>query len=166
MPSTSRKRTSPGASRRKSQEQQDPLAKLPEDIQQKIHDILKDLEASKSGAKSPDKQAKYMLTRLENDLSLHHVDPDLIRQAITNDEHHLERLISDAYCQTQRAYRVFELLDTSDKGVVVVQDLQRVCVEVEQNLELDDLEEMINQYAEDGLLTKEALVKIARQVGL
>ncbi|GKY92686.1 hypothetical protein MPSEU_000238700 [Mayamaea pseudoterrestris] len=168
MPTKSIKRKSPGAS--KSQKQQAPtLEDLPNDVQQQIqHVILQTMDISSKRGVDIDKQVKTLLKRLRKDLGLSHLNPESIRQGLADEASApaLERLIADAYRQTQRAHRVFRLLDTADKGVVIVEDLQRVCQELDQNLEEDELDEMINQYAQDGLLTKDDLVKIARQVGL
>jgi hypothetical protein len=168
MPPKSRKRKSPGATSRTTKAKQEvaPLESLPDDVHQKVQRILTDWNSKKDG-KTLEKQAKSLCKNLERELELAHVDRASVLQALSDDTTTtLEQLISDAYRQTQRAHRVFELLDTAGKGLVVMEDLQSACQRLGQELDADELEEMINQYAEDGLLTKDDFVKIARQVGL
>lgn len=73
------------------------------------------------------------------------------------------------YGQTERAKKVFQLLDDAGKGVIVVEDLQRVVNEfLDENLDADDLFEMIDvvDQSGNGLLSQDDLVQVARLIGL
>lgn len=70
--------------------------------------------------------------------------------------------------QTDAAHRAFELIDQDGKGVVVLEDLQRVAQELGEDMSTEELEEMI-QLADrsgDGLLTAQDFVRVARKVNL
>lgn len=90
----------------------------------------------------------------------------------------LHDVIRVAFQRQQRADTAFDLLDGAGKGVVVVQDLQRVAAEFlndhpddnDNPVNDDDLLEMM-QFADtstsgDGLLTKSDFYRLARQINL
>ena len=105
-----------------------------------------------------------------------HVDEDTILNCCGDDYDSLEQLAVQLHVQTERARQVFHLLDSVGKGVVVVEDLQRVVTEVfdtnnndgNSSIEEDDLNEMIQEFDKSGagLLTEDDLILIARKVGL
>jgi centrin-1 len=70
--------------------------------------------------------------------------------------------------QTDKAHNAFELMDQDGKGVIVLQDLERVAQELGEDMSTEELEEMI-QLADrsgDGLLTAHDFIRIARKVNL
>lgn len=103
-----------------------------------------------------------------------HVEEVCILNCLGDDVDSLTQLAVQLHSQTDRARQVFQLLDTAGKGVVVVEDLQRVVFEVfddngnNGSIGEDDLNEMIREFDQSGsgLLTENDLVLIARKVGL
>ncbi|GAX26122.1 hypothetical protein FisN_24Hh005 [Fistulifera solaris] len=97
---------------------------------------------------------------------------EIIQQHLTNQKGTIDILsqrIWESYQQQQLARKVFSLLDEAGKGVVVVQDLQRVAREMlEEEVNDEDLEEMIREFDQsgDGLLYPDDILRIARLVGL
>ena len=81
----------------------------------------------------------------------------------------LESLAAKHYRQQVKAERVFHLLDEAGKGVIVLQDLKRVSGEILGEETTDnELIEMIQEIDQsgDGILSKQDMIRIARQVGL
>ena len=70
--------------------------------------------------------------------------------------------------QKNKAMKAFELFDEHQKGVVVLEDLQRVRDELGESFTSEELEEMIQEVDQsgDGLLTSEDFIKIAKIVRL
>ena len=66
------------------------------------------------------------------------------------------------------ATEAFGLFDVDGKGVVVLQDLQRVASELGESFELAELEEMVNEVdrSGDGLLTQEDFLRIVAKAGV
>lgn len=78
-------------------------------------------------------------------------------------------LVVGKYRQQKKAERVFELLDDAGKGVVVVQDLQRVASEMMgEDVTEDELDEMVGEIdrSGDGIIMKEDIIRLAALVGL
>eukprot|EP00980_Cylindrotheca_fusiformis_P028675 scaffold22635_cov134-Cylindrotheca_fusiformis.AAC.3 len=68
--------------------------------------------------------------------------------------------------QTEKAQKAFDLIDVDDKGVVVLEDLQRLSSELEEDFTEQELEEMI-EFADrsgDGMLRLKDFIKIARKL--
>ena len=82
----------------------------------------------------------------------------------------LEGLAVEMYRQQEKAERVFHMLDEAGKGVIVMQDLQRVYSDVlgDDEISDDDIVEMVQEVdrSGDGILYKEDMIRIARQVHL
>lgn len=70
--------------------------------------------------------------------------------------------------QTEKAHKAFELIDADNKGVVVVEDLQRVAQELDEDFSEQELVEMIEfvDRSGDGLLRPKDFARIARKVNL
>jgi Ca2+-binding EF-hand superfamily protein len=70
--------------------------------------------------------------------------------------------------QREKSDKAFALMDGGQKGVIVVEDLQRVAVELGEDFTEDDLIEMVDflDRSGEGLLTPKHFFKIARQVNL
>jgi centrin-3 len=70
--------------------------------------------------------------------------------------------------QQEKATRAFQLIDEAQKGVVVLEDLQRIAADLDQELTEEELVEMIQfvDKSSDGLLTPRHFFKIARKVNL
>lgn len=104
-----------------------------------------------------------------SELDLPHVDLEVI-EACRGSADALEELAIKLHVQTQSAIRVFEMLDEAGKGMVVLEDLQRVAPEIlgEDDARDDDLVEMVNQVdpSGEGFLTRDDMIRIARKVGL
>ena len=77
-------------------------------------------------------------------------------------------LAGNKLVQKKQALRAFELFDTAGKGVVILEDLQRIAAELGEEMTEDDIQEMIDEVDQsgEGLLTPEDFVKIAKKVGL
>lgn len=80
------------------------------------------------------------------------------------------RFCSHKSIQLEKSSRAFQLIDDAEKGVVVLEDLQRVCLELGENLTESELTEMIefadNSTSKDGLLSPDHFFRIARKVNL
>ena len=84
------------------------------------------------------------------------------------DEESFVRFAIGKTIQVDKAYKVFELMDQDGKGVVVLEDLERVAADLGENISADQLQEMI-QFADgsgEGLLTAQDFVRMARKVNL
>lgn len=84
------------------------------------------------------------------------------------DEDSFLQFASSKAIQVDKAYKAFELIDQDGKGVIVVEDLQRVAQELGEEMSAEELQEMI-EFADrsgDGLLTAQDISRIARKVNL
>ena len=70
--------------------------------------------------------------------------------------------------QTEKAEKAFNLMDTDNKGVVVMEDLQRIAKELGEDFSEQELIEMIEfvDRSGDGMLRPKDFVRIARKVNL
>lgn len=70
--------------------------------------------------------------------------------------------------QTDKAHRAFELIDQDGKGVVVLEDLERVAQDLGEDITREELEEMVElaDQSGDGLLTAQDFIRVARKVNL
>jgi len=78
------------------------------------------------------------------------------------------RFAADKSIQLDRSNRAFNLMDEAKKGVVVFEDLQRVCLELGEIMTEDELIEMI-EFADssgDGLLNPKHFFRIAHKTNL
>lgn len=78
------------------------------------------------------------------------------------------RLAADKSIQLSKSKTAFDLIDESKKGVVVIEDLHRVCIELEEEMTEDELIEMI-EFADtsgEGLLRPKDFLRIAHKVNL
>jgi Ca2+-binding EF-hand superfamily protein len=94
-------------------------------------------------------------------------DEDDANQLHLDEESFVRFAISKAI-QVDKAYKVFELMDQDGKGVVVLEDLERVAAELGEDISRDELEEMV-QFADgsgEGLLTAQDFIRMARKVNL
>jgi len=103
-------------------------------------------------------------------LDLPHVTESAMEAAVGN-ELKLQQLAVESYRQNAKAQQVFQLLDHVGKGCVVVQDLQRAVEELELDADdwsVDELQEMMSLFDtnDTGLLSKDDVLRIARQVNL
>lgn len=78
------------------------------------------------------------------------------------------RFASDKSIQLTKSNRAFQLIDEANKGVVVFEDLQRVCLELGELTTEEELIEMI-EFADssgDGLLNTKHFFRISSKVNL
>jgi calcium-binding protein CML len=70
--------------------------------------------------------------------------------------------------QTEKAHKAFDLMDVDQKGVVVLEDLQRVAQELGEDFSERELMEMIEfvDRSGDGMLRPKDFARIARRVKL
>jgi len=72
--------------------------------------------------------------------------------------------------QVDKALDVFEIMDKDKKGIIVVEDLERIANDLEEGMTREELEEMIvfadGSGSGDGFLTPQDLIRIARKVNL
>jgi Ca2+-binding EF-hand superfamily protein len=70
--------------------------------------------------------------------------------------------------QKEKSEKAFELMDGGQKGVIVIEDLQRVAAELGEEFTDDELMEMVDfvDMSGEGLLSPKHIFKIARQVNL
>lgn len=86
----------------------------------------------------------------------------------TIDEPSFVRFAASKRLQAEKAFQAFELMDKDGKGVVVVEDLERVAQDLGEEMTREELEELI-EFADrsgDGLLTSQDFVRLARKVNL
>lgn len=78
------------------------------------------------------------------------------------------QMASEWLQRKEKALRAFSLFDRDQKGLVVVQDLERIATELGETFTVEELEEMVNEVDQsgEGLLTSEDFVRIAKKVGL
>jgi centrin-1 len=78
------------------------------------------------------------------------------------------RLAASKRVQSDKALEAFELMDEDGKGVVVLEDLQRVAEDLGEEISREELVEMIAlaDRSGDGLLTPQDFVRVARKVNL
>ncbi|GAX11058.1 hypothetical protein FisN_24Lh005 [Fistulifera solaris] len=144
---------------------------IPTEIEITIRSALKALQKESTRRKISDQDIQ---TLVFDPLQLQDVSlkEEIIQQHLNNQKDTIDILserIWESYQQQQRARKVFSLLDEAGKGVVVVQDLQRVAQEMlEEEVNDEDLEEMIREFDQsgDGLLYPDDILRIARLVGL
>ena len=109
-----------------------------------------------------------IMSAFEQRLGLTHVERASV-ESCDGDRRQLQRLAERLTIQTENAKRVFELLDENGKGVVVLQDLQRVASDVmgDGKWEDEDLIGMVQLVAAaDGLVTQDDIIRVARKVEL
>lgn len=78
------------------------------------------------------------------------------------------RFAADKSIQMDKSNRAFQLMDEAKKGVVVFEDLQRVCLELGEDMTEDELIEMI-EFADssgDGLINPKRFFRIALKTNL
>ncbi len=79
------------------------------------------------------------------------------------------RFAADKSIQLEKSNRAFELIDEANKGIIVFEDLQRVCLELGETMTEEELIEMID-YADssggDGLLSPKHFFRIACKTNL
>lgn len=78
------------------------------------------------------------------------------------------RFAADKSIQIEKSNRAFELIDEAKKGVVVFEDLQRICIELGEEMSEEELMEMI-EFADssgEGLLSRKHFFRIARKTNL
>jgi Ca2+-binding EF-hand superfamily protein len=70
--------------------------------------------------------------------------------------------------QMEKANQAFDLIDKDKKGIVVLEDLQRVAQELGEEFSQEELTEMIElaDRSGDGLLQSKDFVRIARKIKL
>ena len=70
--------------------------------------------------------------------------------------------------QRDKAFKAFELMDQDGKGVVVLEDLQRVAQDLGEEMSREELNEMVEaaDRSGDGLLSPQDFVRLARKVNL
>lgn len=70
--------------------------------------------------------------------------------------------------QKRTATDAFALFDSSGKGVVTIEDVQRVASELGESFKIAELEEMVNEVDRSGvgLLTTEDFQRIVAKAGL
>ena len=70
--------------------------------------------------------------------------------------------------QLDKSNKAFELIDEAQKGVVVIEDLQRVCLELEEPITEEELIEMM-EYADptgEGSLKPKHFFRLAQKMNL
>ena len=78
------------------------------------------------------------------------------------------RFAADMSIQVEKSNRAFRLMDEAEKGVVVFEDLQRVCVELGEDMTEEELIEMVD-FADSsggGLLNPSHFFRIAHKTNL
>jgi len=114
--------------------------------------------------KKPLKQLQ--LTGLKTDDIKSYFDDDSLE---TLDADMFLRFAAEKTIQMDKSDRAFQLMDEAEKGVVVFEDLQRVCLELGEEMTEEELIEMIefaDSSAGDGLLRPKHFFRISHKVNL
>jgi calcium-binding protein CML len=84
------------------------------------------------------------------------------------DQESFLRFAASKMIQIEKARKAFELIDRDQKGLVVLEDLQRVAQELGEDFSEEELNEMVElvDRSGDGLLRPKDFVRIARKVNL
>ena len=84
------------------------------------------------------------------------------------DEASFVRFASVKRLQADKALQAFELMDKDGKGVVVLEDLERVAQDLGEHMTHEELQEMVElaDRSGDGLLTPSDFARLARKVNL
>mmetsp|Transcript_9845 Transcript_9845/g.17982 ORF Transcript_9845/g.17982 Transcript_9845/m.17982 type:complete len:183 (+) Transcript_9845:75-623(+) len=96
------------------------------------------------------------------------VDKDDRTSILSLDADMFLRFAAAKTIQHSRAQKAFGLMDEAQKGVVVLEDLERVATDLGENLTTEEITEMIDYIdrSGEGLLTLSHFFKIARKVNL
>uniref|UniRef100_A0A6U9XVC2 EF-hand domain-containing protein n=1 Tax=Pseudo-nitzschia australis TaxID=44445 RepID=A0A6U9XVC2_9STRA len=108
---------------------------------------------------------KIRLVGLKSDDIKSYFDDDYLE---TIDADMFLRFAAEKSIQMDRSNRAFQLMDEAEKGVVVFEDLQRVCSGLGEDIKEDELIEMI-EFADssgEGLLRPKHFFQIAHKVNL
>ena len=108
---------------------------------------------------------------IQQKLKLSNLDHSDIETALQSDDPPaaLLDLMCRKHSQQHKAERVFRLLDGTGKGVVVLEDLQRLAAEmIGEDLSDEDLTEMVTEIDQsgDGILTLDDFIRLAALVDL
>jgi len=80
------------------------------------------------------------------------------------------RFACDKTIQLEKSKKAFQLMDYASKGFVVLDDLQRVCIELEEEMTEEELIEMIEfadtSTTKDGILSPDDFFRVAHKVNL
>ena len=117
------------------------------------------------------RSAEGVAGKLQKDLKLPNIDTDAVDACLESEDPvtQLRNLAIEKFRQKARAEHVFELLDDSGKGCVILQDLQRVASEIlDEDVSDDDLIEMVSEIdrSGDGLLQKDDFIHLAALIDL
>lgn len=130
-----------------------------------------------SNADDPQLQLSYAKRALKR-LGLEGIKSHEIQEYFGSegDENALETLDTDMFLryaaaktiQKEKSDKAFQLMDGGDKGIVVIEDLQRVAADLGEDISEEELQEMIEfvDPSGEGLLTHKHFFKIARQTRL
>jgi hypothetical protein len=151
------------ASQKKSE---DPLVRVPSEVSRRIERVITKHIISLGGT-----DVGLVQKVFGEKLDLPHVDLDEIAWALnqTNVKEALLYLAAVSYNQTVKAAQVFATLDRTGKGCIVQQDLQEACDEIlsgEQAVSSEEVSEMMEFCSSSELLSKDDIIRIARQVNL
>lgn len=154
---------------------------LPEEVQHSIYEILNTLptlvetnpdEELPSDKSTPSIWAKKLKKALTRELGLRISESEILEtteSVLRNNFEPLKSLIASTHLRNEKADTCFSLLDYSKKGVIVIQDLQKVAGEfLGSDVSDDELQEMIDEFdrSGDGVLTLDDFYRIARKVNL
>jgi hypothetical protein len=125
-------------------------------------------------SKDKEENVTWIKTNLRNKLELCAVTTSDVRSCWAESDTettkgNLEALTVAAWNQQSRAERAFDLLDEAGKGMIVLEDLERVAAEfLGDSVTRDDLEEMIREVDStgDGLLNRTSICRLAREINL
>lgn len=120
---------------------------------------------TKNKSKTRSKRAKNRSNDKNND---NDYDNDSNTVVVRMNESCFVRLATARLEQMERAETAFDLLDCDEKGVVVMEDVQRVAQELGEDWTRDEIVEMIDlvDRGGDGLLTRDDLFRLAVKINL
>jgi Ca2+-binding EF-hand superfamily protein len=177
----SRKKTNANKRRKTA----DVWADIPEEIRTKIVDCIDTIMQLSDDSDDDAMTAtrtNTIQTIFSNQLALPHVRTTdiaacFVGQSQSQQHEALQHLAANMYRQTVRCQQVFGLLDTADKGCIVVEDLYRVAAELftngdDQAVSQQEVDEMMEEFATcsngggTATLSRDDLIRIARLVNL
>lgn len=101
-------------------------------------------------------------------LNLHAEKCDFPRGDADIDREAFWKIAAEKFVQKRNASLAFSLFDKDKKGLVLLEDVQRVATELGESYSTEEIEEMVNEadHSGEGLLTLEDFVGIAARIGL
>jgi Ca2+-binding EF-hand superfamily protein len=116
------------------------------------------------------KQASYALQSLALQVDKEEIQSWLPKDGTSDivDQETFIRMVGSMIVQREKALKAFGLFDKDGKGLICLEDLQRVVQELGESITDEQLQEMLDEVdsSGEGLLNEEDFIRLARNVNL